>query len=190
MLRSRYALLGPEKMAKLLPGRTVPAIRFKALSMGLFVGDIEGHVPLSFISDATGLNINSVRERAERHGVTRKLKSKRKHTFKILVPEAWAEAYIRAADRAQEAAELKGHYYNLRKTARIFGVDPSTIRGWLYGRYPGAYGNIAMSRIRTLTSTGRHRREYLFDPYDVEREAKIYRDKREATNTGRVFRSE
>lgn len=176
MLRSRYTVLGPDRMSKLLPGRSALSIRCKANRLGLKVGEVNDYVPLSFIADATGLSLNAIRDRAHRHKVIKKIQTRKGRPFKLLVPEAWADAYIRNVERATEADELRDHYYSLSKTAKIFGVHRDTIRNWLYGNFAYSYGAHAFNRIKVLTATGKNQRAYLFNPYDVEREAKLYRE--------------
>jgi len=178
LLRSKYALFGPARVAEMLPGRTASSVKTKAMHLGLRLGDVADWVPISTVSEATGLHINTVRERAQRSGVTRKIAGKGRNLM-LLVPEAWAQAYIASVERGREAEELAAHHYDLKKTARIFGVHPQTIRDWLYGKFAYSKGAEIMSRVRVITTTGVKRRSYLFNPYDVEREAKLYRESKQ-----------
>jgi len=182
-LRSQYTTQGAKLVAEKMPGRTAAAVKSKAMMLRLNVGDIKGWVPVSYVANEIGFHINTVRERAERTGVARIVKSG-KRNLKVLVPEAWAEAYIQSAKRAQEAEKLKGHHYDLKTTARIFGVHPQTLRKWLYGEPPESEGAKLMSRIRFVTTSGIEKRSFLFNPYDVEREAKIYHAKKAEQEKG------
>lgn len=175
LLRSRYPGNGPDRLAAMLPGRTALAVKTKAMSLGLNVGDVKGWVPVGYISKATGLHRNTVSDRARRQGVTREVKAASGRTYMLLVPEAWADAYVRAVERASEADDLRGHHYTLKQTARVFGVHPYTIRRWLYAKNPDSFGARLMAKVKFISTTGRQRRAYLFDPYTVEEAAKEYK---------------
>jgi len=178
LLRSKYPTHGPERVAEMMPGRTAAGVKTKAMHLGLSVGDVSGWVPISLVATQTGLHINTVRERAQRSGVTRAIRGPGRN-LKLIVPEAWADAYVSSVRRGREAEELAQHHYDLKKTARIFGVHPQTLRKWLYGTSPSSNGARIMSRVRFIVTTGVQRRSYLFNPYDVEREAKLYRAQKE-----------
>lgn len=176
LLRSKYPFFGPAKVAKMLKNRSAHAVKSKAWELGLTVGDMDGWVSVSQVADASGMHIQTVRERALASGFARKLKG-RGRVLKVMVPEAWADAYVRMIRRAREHDDLVDHHYDLTKTARIFGVHPKTVRAWLYGEHPGSFGTKCMARIRMVVTTGQLHRRYLFHPLDVEREARNYRDR-------------
>jgi len=178
LLRSKYPTHGPERVAEMMPGRTPSSVKTKAMHLGLNVGEVNGWVSISLVAYQTGLHINTVRERAQRSGVTKPIKGKGRNLM-LLVPEAWADAYVNSVRRGREAEELAQHHYDLKKTARIFGIHPQTLRKWLYGHNPNSQGAQIMSRVRFIVTTGIQRRSYLFNPYDVEREAKLYRAQKE-----------
>lgn len=175
LLRSRYPTHGPDRLAAMLPGRTALAVKTKAMALGLNVGDVKGWVPVGYIAKATGLHRNTVSDRAKRQGVAREIKAASGRTYMLLVPEAWADAYVRAVERASEADDLRGHHYTLRQAAKVIGVHPYTIRRWLYAENPDSFGARLMARIRFISTTGRQRRAYLFNPYDVEEAAREYK---------------
>lgn len=174
LLRSKYPLHGAVGTASMLPRRTPDAVKAKAYSMGLNVGNVNGWVPTGHIAQATGLHATSVRERALASGYAKCLKLGGRRL--ILVPEAWANAYITMTNRAREAEELMGHHYTTDQVARIFGVHRTTIKRWLYGIPPGSPGVKHLSRVRVVSTGGRGRRQYLFDPYHAEKEARAYRE--------------
>lgn len=182
LLRSKYPSHGPVRVARIL-NRQPQSVKGKAHQLGIRLGDIPGWVPLGAVSDVTGLAINSVKDRAERAGVLRRITShKNSRVVLSLVPESWADAYVRYVERGREAEELRDYYYDLQKTARIFGVTGVTIRRWLYGEYPNSYGAQVMSRVKFVMTTGLEKRSYLFEPLSVEREAKTYRERKKGNS--------
>ena len=176
MVRSRYPTLGAKKLSKLLPGRTASAVQSKAKEFSIALGDIDGFVGVRQLADITGMHIVTVRERVLASGYAKKVKSgSRVHI--IVVPVAWADAYVRMVERGKQNDELEGHYYNTEKVARIFGVTPRTIRKWVRGERKDGLGLACMNRIKVIATTGHLRNRYLFEPRAAEREAKRYRDR-------------
>jgi len=175
LLRSRYNTLGPTGIAKLL-NRTINSVKAKARNEGIRVGDVQGWVTVATVADEARITVMTVRKRAQRLKVLRRLRAPNGRTIMCLVPEAWGGAYINAVERGREAETLEGHHYTLNKVARLFSVNESTIRRWLYGKYPNSYGARMMNRIKFTFTTGVTKRKYLFNPWDCEREAKAYRE--------------
>ena len=169
VLRSKYATHGPAKLSKML-GRPPADVIEQAANLGVELGEIRGHVSIRSIATATGLSETSVRERALKSGF-----AKRTYRNKIVVPETWADAYVTSVTRGEAADELLKHHYDLEKVARIFRLSARTIRSWVTGR--SQRGARIMNHITIKVSSGKNRRKYLFDPYDVEREAKKYHDR-------------
>ena len=176
LLRSKYCTFGPAKVAKMLKSRSVHAVKSKAWELGLAVGDLDGWVTVSQLADASGMHIQTVRERALASGYARKLRG-RSRVLKVVVPEAWADAYVRMIHRAKQNDTLVNHHYDLAKVARVFGVHPKTIRSWIYGEHPHSFGAACLKEVRILMTTGQLKRRYLFDPLQVEREARRYRER-------------
>jgi hypothetical protein len=176
LLRSRYASCGPAKVAKMLNDRSTHAVKSKAWELGLTVGEMNGWVTVGQLAAASGMHIQTVRERALASGFARKLHG-RGRVLKIMVPEAWADAYVRMAQRGHEVDELVDYHYDLKKTAKVFGVHPKTIRAWLYGQHPESFGAACLSRVKIRMTTGQLKRRYLFEPTSVETEARRYRER-------------
>ena len=169
LLHSKYPTHGPTKLSKMMR-RAKATIQAKAAELALELGEIRGYVNINSIVEATGLDPSSVRERALRSGF-----AKRPYRNWIVVPSAWADAYVQSVVKGIEADEMLSHYYDLNKVARIFGLSPRTISAWVTGR--SQRGAQIMNRIKIRLTSGRNGRRYLFDPYDVEREAKAYRER-------------
>lgn len=176
LLRSKYAQFGPARVAMMLKSRSAHAVKSKAWELGLTVGDLEGWVTVRHLANATGMHIQTVRERALASGYARKLGG-RGRVLKVVVPEAWADAYVRMVRRAQQNDELVDHHYDLGKVARVFGVHPKTIRSWIYGQHPDSFGAACLGRVQIVMTTGKLRRRYLFHPLQAEREARLYRER-------------
>jgi hypothetical protein len=170
LLQSRYASHGPRRLTKQIK-RTAEAIRAKAYKLGLFVGDVQDWVPLSYIAAETGIHIVSVRERAKKSGFARHI-----HCNRIMVPVAWANAYIKSVKKATEVDALIGYYYTVETAAKIFQVNQCTMRRWLSGA--SRKGSETLRNVRIVMSSGQTHRRYLFEPHDVEREAKAYHERK------------
>jgi hypothetical protein len=175
LLRSKYPMYGVIPVARMLRDRTPDGVKAKARELGLRVGDIQGWVGIGELVRETGLHPTSVRARALASGFARRIGEKGRRNF-VVVPEAWADAYVRMAKRGQEAEELMGHHYTLETVARLFGVYRTTIKRWLFGIPASSPGVARIARIRVVATSGRGRRQYLFNPFDTEREAKAYRE--------------
>jgi hypothetical protein len=180
LLHSRYATYGPSTLSRHIK-RTPEAIRAKANRLGLIVGDFQNWVPISYIAAETGMNIVSVRERARNSGFARTIRCNR-----IIVPKAWANAYINSAKKAAEIDNLIGYYYDIPTTAKIFKISQGTLLRWLSGESISGAKNIA--KVKVVVSSGRTNRRYLFEPRDVEREAKAYHERK--ANPRHKLRSE
>jgi hypothetical protein len=175
LLRSKYPIHGVGVVTGMLPGRTCDGVKAKAHALGLRVTDVQGWVGIGTIAHLTGLHPTSVRARALASGYARRIGGTNRRQF-VMVPEAWAEAYVKMALRGQQAEELMGHHYTLEKTAKLFGVYRTTIKRWLFGIPASSPGVAHLARIQVVTTSGRGRRQYLFNPWHVEREARAYRE--------------
>lgn len=176
LLRSRYARLGPHKLARAL-ARSPGAIKWKARTLGVTYGDVPGWVSGNAVAETVGCCRTSVYRAARNARVARELRTRTRVT--VLVPEAWADAYIKSVLKGRENEALMEHHYTLKKAAAVFGVHPSTLRKWLYGSdAAGAVGKACVTRVKVVTTTGRTNKRFLFSPWDVEREARVYREYR------------
>lgn len=167
LLKSKYVTHGTKALTRMLK-RSREDVAAKAKELGLTVGDIRGWVPIKAVAEAANRSYHVVRIKALKSGFARRLP-----TEVLIVPEIWADAYIKSIQRGEAADELVKHYYDVRKTARIFGVKPITIYHWLYGH--SQTGAKIMDRIGIVVTSDLHGRQYLFEPYSVEKEAKVYR---------------
>jgi hypothetical protein len=169
LLKSKYATHGVLALSRMLK-RTEEDISKKAEVLGVAAGGIRGWVPVRALATTVDRPYHRVRAKALRSGFSRKLPNN-----VLVVPEAWADAYVKSIERGEQADELINHYYDVTKVARIFGVKPITIYQWLYGN--NVEGSLILKSINVVVTSDKHKRQYLFEPYAVEREAKKYRDR-------------
>jgi len=168
LLKSKYVTHGVQALARMLQ-RPFDSVAKQAENLGLTVGDIRGWVPVRSVAEAANRAYHRVRRKALRSGYARRLP-----TDVLIVPEVWADAYVKSIQRGEEADQLIKHYYDVNKVARIFGVKPITVYHWLYGY--SQRGARIMDRIKVTVTSDMNGRQYLFEPYSVEKEAKVYRE--------------
>lgn len=170
VLRTRYGTHGPTYINNQI-NRTFTAITDKASQMGLEFGLVTGWVAVSEIANYLGFARNTVREAAYRHSELIKLcGGTRAGSTIVLVPRSWADEYISNKEDDLANDELVDHYYSLDTTAKAFGVSRRLLFRWFKRK------NSPLKDVRRYRTSGRHRRAWLFHPWDVEQAAKEYRN--------------
>ena len=162
LLRARYGMHGPVVLARLLK-RSTHSVSQRAYRDGLQFGRVGDNLPLSAVAEAAGVSMESVRRAAKRANELRAVNAGAR--ARHLVPAAWAELYITAAQHRNATAGLIGHHYDVRQLARLFSVTPGTIRSWIVGN---GSGSELLTRIRRHRAPGTNGTKWLFNPYDTE----------------------
>lgn len=175
LLRARYGMHGPAVLARLL-NRSSGSVSQRAHREGLQFGRVGDNLPLSAVAEAAGVSMESVRRAAKRANELRAVNAGAR--ARHLVPAKWAERYITAAQARREAAGLIGHHYDVRQLARLFNVEPATIRSWLVGKGSGARH---LTRIRRHRAPGTNGTKWLFNPYDTELVLRELRQRKKGT---------
>lgn len=155
-LQRLYTQLGLEA-ARHFKGRTVEAVRVKAIRMGFSVGlpDTEARVTVWAAARMLGVDRDVIRARAERDGVLERA------GFKTLVPERWLEA-LRAEYPNGSIGLLHAGYVPVTRAARLIGVSRDALFSAIRGQ-PGPLRD-ALEGI-TVHPCGY---KTLINPHDVE----------------------
>ena len=146
-------------------------IRYRAGYRGILWGVKPGTRSVHEVATEAGVHHSGVRRAAERAGVHTVVRSGRKR--RVLVPDAWADAFIDRTRNRANATELHGHHYTTAEAAAAIGIAERTLSTWLYrcpDRRPKE-GERFLQEVRRVYAKRRGARPgggWLFNPYDVE----------------------
>jgi hypothetical protein len=156
-----YALRGPKWCAARL-NRKPETVHAKAKKLGLTFGDVPGWVRTIHLANAIGVGNTTVYNAASAQGVLRVVGTGAKAA---LVPEKWADAYLKKYEAWAEGEQARAAGYLTTGEARaVLSIGKSTILRAI-SQAPESYLAPYFRHVRSVRG---YRGRLLLNPHDIE----------------------